>query len=89
MNINLTKDRQNGLIDIINIKPRAPFELFQQNNTGNELYSHEAVQHNITSNQLNCIFFSGDNIDHIQNQIIKEIYTLSDKSYIIGRQSDT
>ena len=29
------------------------------------------------------------NLENIQNQIIKEIYTLSDKSYIRGRQSDT
>ena len=85
----LNNDRKNGLIDILNVKPRASFELFQQNTNGNELFSQEAIQHTITETPLNCAFFSKNNIDHIQNTIINEIYRLSDNKFVIGRQSDT
>lgn len=85
----LSRERENGLVDILEQPPRAPFELFQQTNNGNNLYSKEAIQHNIAESPLNIAFFSQQNIDCLQNSIINTIYILSHKRYKIARQSDT
>jgi hypothetical protein len=41
-----------------------------------------------TSNQLNTLFFSAKNIAAIQHGIRYNVYTRSNKKYIIGNQSE-
>ena len=47
----------------------------------------EDIQHIIAPNTLNKLFFSGKNINIIQNAIRRNIYDISNKEYLIGNQS--
>jgi len=66
------------------------FPLYQEINTGNATYKEEALKSILTheNETLHNVFFSKDNIDLLQNTIIKRIWIHSDKKYVIGRQSD-
>ena len=66
------------------------FPLYQEINTGNASYKEEALKSILTheNEPLHNVFFSKDNIDLLQNIIIKRIWIHSDKKYVIGRQSD-
>ena len=47
------------------------------------------VRHTHSENGVSDIFFSGENIDNIQEQIINIVYKKSGGKWKIGRQSDT
>jgi hypothetical protein len=47
------------------------------------------IGHSLLSNNLNETFFSKQNIDLIQNEIIQRIYKKTNNQARIGRQSDT
>jgi hypothetical protein len=56
------------------------------------LYGDDArgdlVGHLHQSTPLNTVFFSGDNINRLQQQIHDQVYSMSGGKYDIGRQSD-
>lgn len=64
----------------------APFELFQQDLVDNS--NQNTIKHTITETTLSKSFFSKQNIDKIQNEIIRTVYQKSEGQYKIGRQSD-
>ena len=47
------------------------------------------VRHTHSENGVSDLFFSGENIDNIQEQIINIVYKKSGGKWKIGRQSDT
>ena len=83
------RDVLNGRVDIMNIKSEPQWPLFQQNNSGAKNYKEEALKGIQTKSQLSQVFFSKKNIDLIQNQIRYNVWIKSNKSHVIGRQSDT
>ncbi|MBA3750767.1 MAG: hypothetical protein H0X03_07770 [Nitrosopumilus sp.] len=62
---------------------KTSFMLFQEN--PNKKINQQARQQSIGFSEL---FFSNNNLDKIQNQIIKEVYDRSNREYLISRQSD-
>jgi hypothetical protein len=83
------RDVLNGRVDIMNIKSEPQWPLFQQNNSGAKNYKEEALKGIQTKSQLSQVFFSKKNIDLIQNQIRYNVWLQSNKTHVIGRQSDT
>lgn len=73
----------NGRVDIINNKqiPRKQNMISTENN-------NNSVSRNITSTNISTIFFSKDNIKHLQKRIIYEVYNQSDEKFIISNQSE-
>ncbi len=47
------------------------------------------ISRNTTNSTISDVFFSDDNIEYLQKQIIREVYRYSDNKYRIGKQSYT
>uniref|UniRef100_A0A6C0KU12 Minor capsid protein P8 central region domain-containing protein n=1 Tax=viral metagenome TaxID=1070528 RepID=A0A6C0KU12_9ZZZZ len=78
----------NGRVDIISPSPKLDIESYKTKQTDNTYYSKEAIQGQITSNNLTEIFFSTQNINALQEAIRYRVYIESNRKYTIGRQSD-
>jgi len=74
----------NGRVNIINNmgKNTNSTNIIKTENNNN------SVSRNITTTNVSTAFFSKNNIDEIQNNIIKEVYNRSEDKYIISRQSE-
>lgn len=64
-----------------------PYQLFENLNVNNET-KFEKLTGNFTSNPLSDLYFSQENIDYIQTQIISRIYEKTLKKHVIGKQSE-
>lgn len=84
----LTKIK-NGRINIMG-KPisRSQFPLFQESKRGDSNYKNEALKSILGKSKIHNLYFSKENIDHIQSMIRKEVYLRSNKKHIVSRQSD-
>jgi len=82
----LSKKRENGRVQILNMKGSNKYQLFQQKTNGNNIYRKEAVNKIHSENPLNQAYFSQQNIEIIQNSIKYAVYIQS--KYKIGRQSN-
>jgi len=87
-NNNIIQNNYNGRVDIMDTKSEPQFPLFQQNNTGTNIYNDEALKGVLGKSPLSCLFFSKENINIIQNLLRRNVYLQSGKKHIIGRQSD-
>jgi hypothetical protein len=72
----------NGRVNIINNIAKHNTNIIKTENNNN------SVSRNITTTNVSTAFFSKNNIDEIQNNIIKEVYNRSDDKYIISKQSE-
>lgn len=81
-------NRINGRVNILNTEPVPSFPLFNQGKQRFEKYSSEALRGIQILTPLSSSFFSKQNINDIQNMIRYNIWILSNREYIIGRQSE-
>jgi len=81
--------QNNGRINMIDRKIYPDYQMFYQKNDGLDGFQNEAVRTILQRNPLSNVFFSRENIDYLQNKIIKQVYDLSGGKHKIGRQSDT
>ena len=64
-----------------------PYQLFENLNVKNET-KFEKLTGTFASNALSDLYFSQENIDYIQTQIISRIYEKTLKKHILGKQSE-
>lgn len=74
-----------GRIDLTNCVSK-PFERYENLNVINENKYNRTG--NFQTTKLSDMFFSQENIDHLQNQIIIGVYKKTDGKYRISKQSD-
>ena len=80
---------QNGRVDLSgNRTTTNDYSLFQESNSGNAIYKHQALKSIQVSSNISKIFFSSKNIDLLHNIIIKQVFRQSDGQFKIKRQSD-
>jgi len=79
---------KNGLVDIGSKKNSKPYPLFQ-NQFNKEAYVSHTIQNLQTSSILSQSYFSRKNTNIIQNMLRYNVWMMSNKKYIIDRQSDT
>ena len=84
----LINNIRNGRVDISgnNVPTTSNFPIFQQSNKGNVFYQNEALKTILTStDKLQQIFFSEQNVKIVQNNIRKIVYKKS--GHVIQNQS--
>ena len=81
--------KYNGRVDILDLKPQQKYRMINQQNNGNNLYKDEALKSIQSESPLSRVYFSKDNIDLLQDLIRYNVWEKSNKTYKIGRQSDT
>lgn len=77
----------NGRIDIIN-QPKNQFELSDKIPVHSTAAFRDAMTGNWMNTPLSLAYFSAENINIIQNNIIKGVYQKSNGEFLIGRQDD-
>lgn len=82
------KSRTNGLVNILDGKTEPRYELYDGTQHINNNYTPEAIKGIHTDTDVSRIFFSQQNIDELQNMMRYNIWILSEKQYLIDRQSD-
>lgn len=82
----MTKER-NGRIDIMDENKRNQFELFDRIHIDDKSSFRDAMVGNWTDSVLSKAFFSGENIQIIQNGLRAGVYNKTNGRYIIGNQS--
>jgi sRNA-binding regulator protein Hfq len=80
-------NQSNGRIDINNNKI-IQMPLFKEIDNGNDNFSNNAVSAIYEINPLQNKYFSKSNIEKVQQLIIRNVYLLSEKKHVIGRQDD-
>jgi hypothetical protein len=81
--------RTNGRIDILNSTPEPRYQLYDGTKHIDNNYTPEAIKGIHMDTQISQSFFSQQNIDEIQNMLRYNIWILSEKQYLIDRQSDS
>ena len=74
----------NKKIDIIT----APFLFFQDHKNNYRQYAQDSLKGLQDDNLLSTVFFSPENIEIIQQRLIKGVFNASNKQYLIGKQSE-
>ena len=64
-----------------------PFQLFEDLNVNNDSKFNKLTG-TFSGNKLSELYFSQENLDYIQTQIIARVYEKTLKRHVIGRQSD-
>lgn len=83
-------NRTNGFIDLSNDPcNKNSFNLYQQRDSGNQLYNREATHHYHEETPLSIVYFSEGNINLLQDMIKYQVYKQSNNQHVINRQSDT
>ena len=77
----------NGRVNIMNMAPppNVRFAMIQEMNTGNEIYSGEALKSVQEESLLSRVYFSAKNIELLQNKIRYDVYQNTQQT--IGNQS--
>lgn len=83
--MDFNKNNQSSRINLDNYKSE-PFQLFENLNVENNKF--ENLTGNMQSSKVSTFFFSQENVDYLQTQIISRIYKKSNKMHKIGRQSE-
>ena len=78
--------QRNGRIDIVDANKRNQFELFDRIHIDDKSSFRDAMIGNWTDSLLSKAFFSGENIQIIQNGIRAGVYERSNKRFVIGVQ---
>ncbi len=78
--------QRNGRIDIVDANKRNQFELFDRIHIDDKSSFRDAMIGNWTDSLLSKAFFSGENIQIIQNGIRAGVYERSNKRFVIGLQ---
>ena len=68
--------------------PKAAFELFQSGHNENQVNFGNSIRSIHSESKLSQSYFSRQNVDNLQKQLINNIYKLSHGNYKIGRQSE-
>ena len=79
---------RNGRVDIMGNINAPKYPLFRSGTTDYD-FSRHAVSSMFEYNNLQEIFFSNENINLLQDLIIKNVYTQSNKKHMIGPQDKT
>lgn len=80
---------RNGRVNISkDITPTSVLPMYEEQDTGNSLFKHEAVSANYETTPLQRLFFSAENIDILQKLIAYHVWIQSEKRYKIQRQDD-
>lgn len=88
--MNQLPELDNGRVINIHEKNYKPVYMTEEEGElGNKNYKDNAVINIQSKTPLSQIFFSEENIDHLQNQIRYKLYNYSKGRYTISRQSDT
>lgn len=80
--------RTNGLVDILNNGSAPRYELYDGKQYINNNYTPEAIKGIHSDTEISMAYFSQKNIDELQNMLRYNIWIISEKQYVIGRQSD-
>ncbi len=78
--------QRNGRIDIVDANKRNQFELFDRIHIDDKSSFRDAMIGNWTDSLLSKAFFSGENIQIIQNGIRAGVYERSNNRFVIGLQ---
>jgi len=78
----------NGRVDLLSKMPKFTIPQYQNPQSHNSMYTREATPGQKTRNSVSDLFFSGKNIDAIQEGIRYRVYVESNGQFTIGRQSD-
>lgn len=68
--------------------PKAAFELFQSGHNENQVNFGNSIRSIHSESKLSQAYFSRQNVDNLQKQLINNVYELSNGNYKIGRQSE-
>ncbi len=82
----MNQGSRNGRIDIMQHTPGNQFELFDKIHVNDNSSFRDAMVGNWSDNQLSKAFFSGENIQIIQNGIRAGVYKKSNGLYNISNQ---
>jgi hypothetical protein len=94
--LNINKNRnlvkfnsiQNGRVNIDGqVLFNKSFSLYEESNTGNNIYKNEALKSIQINSDLSNLFFSKQNIEILQNSIKYNVWIKSNKQHIISNQS--
>ena len=64
-----------------------PFQLFENLNVNNE-NKFDKLTGTLQESEVSKLYFSQENLDYLQSQIISRVYNKTNKKYGVGRQSD-
>lgn len=74
-----------GRINIMN-QVDSQYDLYENNKNKDNF--HDTTNNIINQTKIGSIFFSRRNIDFLHNMIINQVYKLSNKNFIIGKQNE-
>jgi hypothetical protein len=84
---NSINDIKNGRIDITGkYEQNSKMPLFSESSEGIGDYNLETLAHSYEGNTLQYMFFSKENIDHLQKLLQYHVYIQSKKQHVIARQ---
>lgn len=86
--MNYTNGRINILENTVNKNTIRYSNLYEEIDNGNKLFKTEAVKNILSTNKLQELFFSEQNIDIIQKLLTYHVKLQSNGRHQIGRQSD-
>ena len=64
-----------------------PFQLFEDLNVKND-NKFDKLRGTFQETEVSKLYFSQENLDYLQSQIISRVYDKTSKKYSVGRQSD-
>tara|TARA_B100000575_G_C23066362_1_gene614004 strand:- start:742 stop:1242 length:501 start_codon:yes stop_codon:yes gene_type:complete len=84
--MNFNPNYQSSKINLDNFNSK-PFQLFETLNVNNE-DKFKNLNGTLMETKLSKLYFSQENLDYVQSQIISRIYEKTNNKHVIGRQSD-
>lgn len=84
--MDFNKEHQSSRINLEGFNSK-PFQLFENLNVQNDTKFNQLTG-TFKSSLLSDLFFSQENVDYIQTQIIYRVYEKTQKKHVVGRQSD-
>ena len=79
--------RYNAKIEVNDNEYMPSYELYQGSHNKQQCFQN-SLKGSLQNTSISDVFFSVQNIDYIQQQIINEVYSRSNGQYKIGRQND-
>lgn len=79
----------NGRVGDLGNEPVKEYTLFESINNNENCSNKNSLKNIQSDNLLNNVYFSGDNIEIIQNAIRYKIWIATKKKHIISKQSET
>lgn len=79
---------QNGRVINFTGPPVKDFKMFTANNNTNDSFKSMALKHIQVQTKLSLVFFSEVNMERVQDMIRFNVWSKSDKQFVIGKQSN-